>query len=71
MIWQASRDVRVAWAARSSKSSSSSLAGGKRPARGLIPLRDVLVAANQRTAAHLGLELDLRSQRIAKLYPDS
>lgn len=43
----------------------------KRPARGLLPLRDVLVAANQRTAAHLGLELDLRSQRIAKLYPES
>ena len=28
MIWQASRDVRVAWAARSSRSSSSSLAAG-------------------------------------------
>ena len=53
------------------QSAIDSLAGGKRPARGLIPLRDVLVAANQRTAAHLGLELDLRSQRIAKLYPES
>lgn len=53
------------------QSAIDSLAGTKRPARGLIPLRDVLVAANQRTAAHLGLELDLRGQRIAKLYPES
>ena len=53
------------------QSAIDSLAGTRRPTRGLIPLRDVLVAANQRTAAHLGLELDLRSLRIAKLYPES
>jgi putative tryptophan/tyrosine transport system substrate-binding protein len=43
---------------------------GRRPARGLVPLRDVLVAANHRTAAHLGLDLDLRVLRIEKLYPE-
>jgi putative ABC transport system substrate-binding protein len=44
---------------------------GRRPARGMLPLRDVLVAANHRTAAHLGIELDLRNHRIDKLYPES
>jgi putative tryptophan/tyrosine transport system substrate-binding protein len=53
------------------QSAFDSLASTKRAARGLLPLRDVLVAANQRTAAHLGLEFDPRDQRIAKLYPES
>lgn len=44
---------------------------GRRGLRGLVPLRDVLVAANQRTAAHLGLALEPRVQRITKLYPES
>ncbi|HEX5685931.1 MAG TPA: ABC transporter substrate binding protein [Ideonella sp.] len=52
-------------------SAIETLAGTRRVARGLLPLRDVLVAANQRTAAHLGLEFDPRNLRISKLYPES
>lgn len=44
---------------------------GRRVLRGLQPLRDVLVAANLRTAAHLGIDLDPRARRIAKVYPES
>ncbi|HJV71913.1 hypothetical protein [Ideonella sp.] len=53
------------------QSALEALATPRRPARGLLPLREVLVAANQRTAAHLGITLDPRVQRIDKLYPES
>ncbi|WP_439389705.1 ABC transporter substrate binding protein [Ideonella sp. YS5] len=56
---------------RSLAQSALDALAGRRPPRGLVPLRDVLVAANHRTAAHLGIELDLRAQRIEKLYPES
>lgn len=56
---------------RSLAQSALDALAGRRAARGMVPLRDVLVAANQRTAAHLGLELDLRAHRIDKLYPES
>ncbi len=56
---------------RSLAQSAQEALAGRRTPRGMLPLRDVLVAANQRTAAHLGLELDLRAQRIDKLYPES
>jgi putative tryptophan/tyrosine transport system substrate-binding protein len=53
------------------RSALEALEQPRRSARGMLPLRDVLVAANQRTAAHLGLTLDPRAQRIDKLYPES
>jgi putative ABC transport system substrate-binding protein len=53
------------------QSALEALAAPRRAARGLLPLREVLVAANQRTAAHLGITLDLRAHRIDKLYPES
>jgi putative ABC transport system substrate-binding protein len=57
---------------RSLAQSALDTLAGRRPARGsIVPLRDVLVAANHRTAAHLGIELDLRAHRIEKLYPES
>ena len=57
---------------RSLAQSALDTLAGRRPARGsIVPLRDVLVAANHRTAAHLGIELDLRAHRIDKLYPES
>jgi putative ABC transport system substrate-binding protein len=56
---------------RSLAQSALETLAGRRPARGIVPLRDVLVAANHRTAAHLGIELDLRAHRIEKLYPES
>jgi len=52
-------------------SALDALAAPRRVPRGMLPLRDVLVAANQRTAAHLGIALDPRVQRIDKLYPES
>lgn len=52
-------------------SAVETLANPRRPPRGLLPLRDVLSAANQRTAAHLGIALDPRAHRIDKLYPES
>lgn len=36
---------------------------GSAQARGVLPLRDVLVAVNVRTAGHLGLRIDARQQR--------
>jgi putative ABC transport system substrate-binding protein len=57
---------------RSLAQSALETLAGRRAARGsVVPLRDVLVAANHRTAAHLGIELDLRAHRIDKLYPES
>ena len=56
---------------RSLAQSALETLAGRRTARGMLPLRDVLVAANHRTAAHLGIELDLRTHRIDKLYPES
>jgi len=53
------------------KSALEALEQPRRSTRGMLPLRDVLVAANHRTAAHLGIELDPRAQRIDKLYPES
>lgn len=53
------------------QSALDALASPRRPARGLLPLREVLVAANHRTASHLGIALDPRVQRIDKLYPES
>jgi putative tryptophan/tyrosine transport system substrate-binding protein len=53
------------------RSALEALEQPRRAARGMLPLRDVLVAANQRTAAHLGITLDPRAQRIDKLYPES
>jgi putative tryptophan/tyrosine transport system substrate-binding protein len=51
-------------------SALDTLAHPLRAPRGLQPLRDVLFAANQRTAAHLGIALNPRSQRIDKVYPE-
>jgi putative ABC transport system substrate-binding protein len=56
---------------RSLAQSALETLAGRRPPRGILPLRDVLVAANHRTAAHLGIELDLRAHRIEKLYPET
>lgn len=53
------------------QSAADTLANPRRPPRGLVPLRDVLAAANQRTAAHLGIALNPRTHRIDKLYPES
>ncbi|MFO1337227.1 MAG: hypothetical protein U1F53_03170 [Burkholderiaceae bacterium] len=53
------------------QSALDALGPARRPPRGLLPLRDVLSAANQRTAAHLGIALDPRALRIDKLYPES
>lgn len=50
------------------QSALAQLSGGA--PRGLLPLRDVLVAANTRTASHLGLNLSLRQQQgIDLLFP--
>lgn len=52
-------------------SAVETLANPRRAPHGLLPLRDVLAAANQRTAAHLGIALNPRAHRIDKLYPES
>jgi putative ABC transport system substrate-binding protein len=39
-------------------------------ARGILPLRDVLVAVNTRTAQHLGLHLDDTPQRFDLVFPE-
>ncbi len=54
---------------RSLAQSALAQLGGGGP-RGLVPLRDVLVAANSRTASHLGLNLSLRQQQgVDLLFP--
>lgn len=53
------------------QSAFATLHAGTRPARGLLPLREVLVAVNLRTAQHLGLDLDARRSGFDKIYPES
>ena len=48
---------------------SSALAQGA-PAHGVIPLKDVLVAVNVRTASHLGIALDRRHVSIDRVFPE-
>lgn len=44
---------------------------GSAAPRGMVPLRDVLMALNTRTASHLGLNLSLRQQQsIDLLFPE-
>lgn len=38
-------------------------------ARGVMPLTEVRLAVNTRTANHLGLNLDVRQQRVAMVFP--
>lgn len=40
------------------------------PARGLHPLKDVLMAVNTRTASHLGINLTASSQRFHLVFPE-
>jgi putative ABC transport system substrate-binding protein len=53
------------------RSAQEAMQAPRPAALGMVPLRDVLVAANHRTAAHLGIALDVHAQRIDKLYPES
>lgn len=46
------------------------LASAPAPARGILPLRDVFVAVNTRTAQHLGLRLDDPPQRFDLVFPE-
>lgn len=52
-------------------SAAEIVAGRRRQPLGLLPLRDVRVAANLRTAAHLGIALDPQAHRFDMLYPES
>lgn len=52
-------------------SAAEILAGRRRKPLGLLPLRDVRVAANLRTATHLGIALDPQAHRFDMLYPES
>lgn len=40
------------------------------PARGVLPLKDVLVAVNLRTANHLGIQLGSRQQSFDLVFPE-
>ena len=40
------------------------------PARGLYPLKDVLMAVNTRTASHLGINLTASPQRFHLVFPE-
>lgn len=46
------------------------LATGEYGARGMLPLRDVLVAVNLRTAKHLGLDLRLERKSFDTVFPE-
>lgn len=46
------------------------LSSGALPSRGMLPLRDVLTAANTRTANHLGINLGETQLRIHAVFPE-
>jgi putative ABC transport system substrate-binding protein len=55
-----------AWAATASTPAASAAAS----TRGVIPLRQVLLAVNTRTAAHLGISLSNSPPRISMVFPE-
>lgn len=51
-------------------SALSHISTGNTAARAVVPLKDVLVAVNIRTASHLGLGIDIRQQSYDLVYPE-
>jgi putative ABC transport system substrate-binding protein len=51
-------------------SAQAALASGNHAARGVLPLKDVLIAVNLRTANHLGIQLGGRQQAFDLVFPE-
>lgn len=51
-------------------SALSHISTGSTAARAVVPLKDVLVAVNVRTASHLGLGIDIKQQSYDLVYPE-
>lgn len=50
--------------------SAAAALGPGHPSRGMLPLKEVLVAANLRTARHLGIQLGSRQQSFDLIFPE-
>jgi len=55
---------------RSLATSAVAAMGASHPSRGVLPLKEVLVAVNLRTAGHLGIQLGARAQRFDLVFPE-
>ena len=51
-------------------SAQAALSSAGHAARGVVPLKEVLVAVNLRTASHLGLQLGARQQSFDLVFPE-
>jgi len=51
-------------------SSAMAAMGASHPSRGVLPLKEVLVAVNLRTANHLGIQLGARAQSFDLVFPE-
>lgn len=49
---------------------TASAQGASHPSRGVLPLKEVLVAVNTRTANHLGIQLGTRQQGFDLIFPE-
>jgi putative ABC transport system substrate-binding protein len=50
--------------------SAAAALGPNHASRGMLPLKEVLVAANLRTASHLGIQLGSRQQSFDLIFPE-
>ena len=55
---------------RSLANSALAAMGASHPSRGVLPLKEVLVAVNLRTANHLGIQLGARAQGFDLVFPE-